>query len=348
MIITFSDFLNNLISIPNFLLLTILISGVMFVNGGTDAPNSIATCISTRCLSPNKALGLAVVFDFLGILIMTLINSTVAETIFNIVDFGTNTHYALIALCSALISIVLWSVVAWFFGIPTSESHSLIAGLSGAAIALQNGISGINFEEWKKVIYGLIIVNVLGFGLGLLITKLIEKICKNMDRRKTNKFFNKLQIISASAMAFMHGAQDGQKFMGVFFLGTMLSTGSKSSFSIPIWLIIYCASLMALGVIIGGRKIIKTVGMKMVKLEKYQGSSADIASALCLFGSSILGIPLSTTHIKTTAIMGVGASRGLSRVNWNVAKNMVLTWIFTFPGCGLIGYFSTLIFIRIF
>lgn len=348
MTISFLDFLNNLISMPNFLILTILISGVMFVNGGTDAPNSIATCISTRCLSPNKALGLAVIFDFLGILIMTLINSTVAETIFNIVDFGENTHNALIALCAALISIVLWSVIAWFFGIPTSESHSLIAGLSGSAIALQKGIAGINFEEWKKVLYGLIIVNILGFVSGFLITRLIEKICKNMDRRKTNKFFEKLQIVSAASMAFMHGAQDGQKFMGVFLLGAMLATGSKTTFSIPLWLTIYCAILMAAGAIIGGRKIIKTVGMKMAKLEKYQGSSADIASTLCLFGSSILGIPLSTTHIKTTAIMGVGTSRGLSRVNWGVAKNMILTWIFTFPGCGLIGYFSTLLFIRIF
>ncbi len=348
MTITFIDFLNNLISMPNFLIITILISGVMFVNGGTDAPNSIATCISTRCLSPKKALSMAVIFDFLGIMVMTFLNSTVAETIFNIVNFGENTHYALIALGSALVSIVIWSVVAWFFGIPTSESHSLIAGLSGAAIALQHGISGINFSEWKKVLYGLILVNILGFISGLLITKLIEKICKNMDRRKTNKFFNKLQILSAASMAFMHGAQDGQKFIGVFLLGTMLATGNKTAFIIPVWLAVYCAILMALGAIIGGRKIIKTVGMKMVKLEKYQGSSADIASSLCLLGSSVLGIPLSTTHIKTTAIMGVGAAKGLSRVNWKVAKNMILTWIFTFPGCGLIGYFSTLLFIKIF
>ena len=315
MTITFSDFLNNLISVPNFLLITILISGVMFVNGGTDAPNSIATCISTRCLSPKKALTLAVIFDFLGILIMTFINSTVAETIFNIVDFGTNTHNALIALCSALIAIVLWSVIAWFFGIPTSESHSLIAGLSGAGIALQHGISGINFEEWKKVLIGLVIVNFLGFVSGFLITKLIEKICKNMDRRKTNKFFNKLQIVSSASTAFMHGAQDGQKFIGVFLLGVTLSTGSKTAFSIPVWLSIYCAVLMALGAIIGGRKIIKTVGMKMAKLEKYQSASADIASSVSLLGSSLLGIPVSTTHIKTTAIMGVGASRGFSRVS---------------------------------
>jgi len=279
---------------------------------------------------------------------MTLINSTVAQTIFNIVDFGSNTEYALIALCAALISIVLWSAFAWILGIPTSESHALIAGLTGSAIALQNGFSGVNFDEWKKVLYGLIIVNILGFVSGLLITKMIEKICKNMDRRKTNKFFHKLQIVGAAAMSFMHGAQDGQKFIGVFLIGAMLATGSGTGFSIPIWLTAYCAIFTALGAIIAGKKIIKTVGMKMVKLEKYQGASADIASTVCLLGSSLLGIPLSTTHVKTTAIMGVGASKGLSKVNWNVAKNMVMTWIFTFPGCGLLGYFATLLFIKIF
>lgn len=347
MIITFIDFLNNLIKVPNFLLVTILISGVMFVNGATDTPNSIATCISTRSLVPNKALTISVIFNFLGILIMTFINSTVAQTIFNIVDFGTNTHYALIGLCAALVSIILWSVIAWIFGIPTSESHALIAGLTGSAIALQNGISGLNFNEWKKVIYGLIIVNILGFISGFLITKLIEKICIKIDRRKTNKFFHKLQIIGAASTSFMNGAQDGQKFMGIFLLGVMLATGSKTEFSIPIWLTVYCATFTALGAIIGGKKIIKTVGMKMVKLEKYQGASADISSTMCLLGASILGIPLSTTHVKSTSIMGVGASRGFSRVNWNVAKNMILTWIITFPGCGLLGYFATCLFLKI-
>lgn len=348
MTITFLDFLNNLIKMPNFLFVTVLITGVMFVNGCTDAPNSIATCISTRCLTPNKALGVSVIFNFLGILIMTFINSTVAQTIFNIVDFGSNNHSALIALCASLVSVVLWSILAWILGLPTSESHALIAGLSGSAIALQHGMSGINFVEWKKVIYGLIIVNILGFVSGLLITKFVELICKKMDRRNTNRFFKKLQIVGAAAMAFMHGAQDGQKFIGVFLLGATLAIGGNSNFSIPLWLITYCAIFMALGAIIGGKKIIKTVGMKMVKLEKYQGASADIASTICLFGSSILGIPLSTTHVKTTAIMGVGASKGLNRVNWKVVKNMILTWVFTFPGCGILGYIVTVLFTKIF
>ena len=348
MSITFIDFLNKIIAIPDFWIITVLITGVMFVNGCTDAPNSIATCVSTRCLTPAKALTLSVIFSFLGILIMTFINSTVAQTIFNIVDFGNNTQHALTALCAALGAIVIWAITAWALGIPTSESHALIAGLTGSAIALQNGISGVNMGEWRKVIYGLIIVNILGFVSGLVITKLIEKICKNMDRRKTNKFFHKSQIAGAAAMAFMHGAQDGQKFMGVFLLGAMLATGNNAGFDIPIWLTFYCAIFTALGAIIGGKKIIKTVGVKMVKLEKYQGTSADIASSCCLLGSSLLGIPVSTTHVKTTAIMGVGASKGFSKVNWNIAKNMVLTWIFTFPGCGLLGYLLTKVFTQVF
>ena len=348
MSITFLDFLSKLITVPHFWVITVLVTGVMFVNGCTDAPNSIATCISTRCLTPNKALTISVIFNFLGILIMTFINTTVAQTIFNIADFGDNTHYALIALCAALSAIVCWSIMAWALGVPTSESHALIAGLTGASIAIRKGISGINFGEWQKVIYGLIVVNILGFVSGLLITKFIEKICKNQDRRKANKFFHKLQIVGAASMSFMNGAQGGQKFMGVFLLGAMLATGSTERFSIPIWLAIYCAIFTAAGAIIGGKKIIKTVGMKMVKLEKYQGASADIASTCCLLGASLVGIPLSTTHVKTTAIMGVGASRGLARVNWNVARSMVLTWIFAFPGCGLLGYLVTNLLIHVF
>lgn len=350
MSITFSEFLRNLITNPSFFIITILISGVILVNGWTDAPNAIATCVSTRCLSPKKSIFMAAIFNFLGVFTMTLINSTVAETIYNIVDFGNNTTAALTALCAALVAIVTWAVVAWLFGIPTSESHALIAGLSGAAIALQGGISGINGNEWNKVIYGLVISTVLGFGMGYIVTKIIETICKNIERPKTIKFFKTTQIIGGASMAFMHGAQDGQKFMGVFLLGVSLANGyaGVSTFSIPIWLMILCSFLMTLGTSIGGYKIIKTVGMKMSKLEVYQGAAADISSAACLLISSVIGVPVSTTHTKTTAIMGVGASRRLSNVNWLVVKDMVLAWVLTFPGCGLLGYLATLIFMRIF
>ena len=222
---TFSEFLGQLCTNPSFFIITALISGVILVNGWTDAPNAIATCVSTRCLSPKKSIIMAAVFNFLGVFTMTLINSTVAQTIYNIVDFGNDSVAALTALAAALTAIVTWAVLAWALGIPTSESHALIAGLSGAALAIQDGVSGINGAEWVKVLYGLVISTILGFSMGYGITKIIETICKRMDRRKTMKFFKGTQILGGASMAFMHGAQDGQKFMGVFLLGTTLASG---------------------------------------------------------------------------------------------------------------------------
>lgn len=351
MSITFSDFFNNLISTPILFVISILISAVMFINGCSDVPNAIATCVSTRSLSPKKALVLAAIFNSLGVFIVTLITSKVAETVFNIVNFESDGLSSIIALCSALIGIVLWCTISWLFGIPSSQSHALIAGISGAAIALQGDLSGINFEEWKKVLYGLFIVNILAFFIGFLITKLIEKVCKNMDRRKTNCFFKKMQIYGAVSMCFMNGAQDGQKFMAILLLGIVLANGNTqllSNFSIPIWLMIYCSLLIAMGAIIGGVRIIKTIGTKVSKVERYQGTAADISSTLCLIGSSIFGIPVSSTHTKNCAVMGVGASKRLSNVNWRVAKNIVLTWLLTFPGCGILGYILTKISIYLF
>lgn len=347
---TFSEFLGQLCTNPSFFIITALISGVILVNGWTDAPNAIATCVSTRCLSPKKSIIMAAVFNFLGVFTMTLINSTVAQTIYNIVDFGNDSVAALTALAAALTAIVTWAVLAWALGIPTSESHALIAGLSGAALAIQDGVSGINGAEWVKVLYGLVISTILGFSMGYGITKIIETICKRMDRRKTMKFFKGTQILGGASMAFMHGAQDGQKFMGVFLLGTTLASGvtGVTTFEIPFWLMFMCSALMTLGTSIGGYKIIKTVGMKMAKLEVYQGAAADISSAGCLLLSSVLGVPVSTTHTKTTAIMGVGASKRLSNVNWGVVKDMVLAWVLTFPGCGVLGYLATQIFMKLF
>lgn len=350
MTITFIEFLSQLFSNFSFFIITILISGVILVNGWTDAPNAIATCVSTRCLSPKKSIIMAAIFNFLGVFTMTLINSTVAQTIYNIVDFGNDATAALTALSAAMVAIVTWAILAWALGIPTSESHALIAGLTGSAIAIQGGIAGVNGAEWVKVLYGLVISTILGFSMGYGITKIIETVCKRIDRRKTIKFFKATQIVGGASMAFMHGAQDGQKFMGVFLLGISLANGVSgvSNFEIPIWLMIMCSLLMTLGTSIGGYKIIKTVGMKMAKLETYQGAAADISSAGCLLLASVLGVPISTTHTKTTSIMGVGASRRLSNVNWGVVKEMALAWILTFPGCGLLGYLATLIFMRIF
>ncbi|MCK9536300.1 MAG: inorganic phosphate transporter [Bacilli bacterium] len=350
MSIDFSEFINHLISNPIFLLTIILILAVILINGWTDAPNAIATCVSTKAISPRNAIILATVFNFLGVFIMTMFNSKVAATIYNMVDFGGDTTQALTALSAAMIGIVIWATLAWYFGIPTSESHALIAGISGAAIALQNGFSGINPDEWVKVLYGIALSTVLGFGSGWLIVKALELIFKNVRRRKAQNFFKKGQIGGAAAMAFMHGAQDGQKFMGVFMLSIFLSQGQYqvTEFFIPVWLMILSSVVMAFGTSIGGYRIIKTVGMDMVRLEQYQGFATDIAAAGSLLLSSVWGIPVSTTHMKTTAIMGVGSAKRLSAVKWNVVGDLVLTWILTFPGCGLIGYAMAKLFMLIF
>jgi PiT family inorganic phosphate transporter len=350
MTISLSDFMQQLLSNPALLITVILTLGVVLVNGWTDAPNAIATCVSTRSLGPKKAIIMAAVFNFLGVFVMTMVNATVAQTIYNMVDFGGDSKNSLIALCAALFAIVIWATAAWAFGIPTSESHALIAGVSGAAIALQGGFSGINGGEWIKVIYGLFLSTLLGFGLGFVVVRLLGILFKKVDRRQSRPFFQYAQIAGGASMAFMHGAQDGQKFMGVFMLGIFLANGQSdvNNFQIPIWLMVLCSVVMALGTSIGGYRIIKTVGMGMVKMDTYQGFGADLAAAISLLMASVFGLPVSTTHTKTTAIMGVGASKRISSVNWSVVKEMAAAWVLTFPGCGVVGFLMAYIFMKIF
>lgn len=345
-----TDFLTQMVQNPMLFVSTVLILGVILVNGWTDAPNAIATCVSTRAIGVRQAILMATIFNFLGVLVMTAINSKVAYTIYNMVDFGNDPKTALIALCAAMAAIVIWATAAWYFGIPTSESHALIAGISGAAIAIQNSFKGINGAEWVKVLWGIVLSTLLGFVMGFITAKITAFICRNKNRMKTERFFSGGQIAGGAMMAFMHGAQDGQKFMAIFLLGAALSGGQANaeSFNIPVWLMILCSVVMGLGTSIGGYKIIKSVGMDMVKLKPYQGFAADLSSSLCLLLSSVTGIPVSTTHTKTTAIMGVGAARRMSNVNWSVVKDLVLTWVFTFPGCGLLGYIVAKLFLVIF
>ena len=349
--LSFTYFWEQMMANPLLLMAVVLTLGVILVNGWTDAPNAIATCVVTRCLSPRVAILMAAVFNFFGVFIMSLVNATVAETITKMVDFGTNSHEAIVALSAALFAIVLWAILAWIFGIPTSESHALIAGLTGGAIALHGGLQGVNGTEWIKVIYGLLISVLLGFILGFIICRIVVTIFRNIRRSKTESFFKFAQIGGAAAMSFMHGAQDGQKFMGVILLSILLINGQSAEYvsvKMPVWLMALCSIVMGLGTSIGGKKIIKSVGMDMVKLEKYQGFSADLAASVSLLISSFFGIPVSTTHAKTTAIMGVGAVRRISAINFSVVKEMAVTWILTFPGCGLIGFIMTKIFMAIF
>jgi len=334
----------------------VLVLAVIFVNGWTDAPNAIATAVSTRCLTPRTAVIMAVIFNTLGAGFMTLVNAKVAETITKMVRFDTTdastVNQPLIVLAASLAAIVIWATAAWYFGIPTSESHALIAGITGGAIALGNSFSAINMQEWRKVFIGLGISSVLGFFSGFLFVKLIGIIFARVKRATATRFFTGGQIFGAASMAFMHGAQDGQKFMGVFMLALFLNgaatKNADGSFVIQWWLILLCSLMMGLGTSAGGYRIIKAVGMDMVKLERYQGFAADVAAAGCLLLSSLTGIPVSTTHTKTTAIMGVGCARRLSSVNWKIVKEMVLAWVLTFPGCGLIGYLMARLCLLIF
>ena len=320
--VTFSAFLGQIVSNPVLAVTVILALGAIFVNGWTDAPNAIATCVTTRCMPARAAILMSAAFNFLGVLIMTHFNASVANTISHIVDFGGNSTMALACLCAALFSIVVYGATASRFGIPTSQSHSLIAGLTGAAIAL-GGASSVNVHEWMKVIYGLALSIGLGFVMGWVLCKLVSILFAAANRRRANVFFKYAQIASAAAMSFMHGAQDGQKFIGVLFLGVAFASGQTS---------------------VGGERIIKSVGQSMVKLEKYQGFSADLAGAANLLLATLTGIPVSSTHIKTCAIMGVGAVKRLSAINFGVVKDMMFTWFFTFPACGLISFVMAKLF----
>ncbi len=345
-----STFWGQLWQNPMLLVASVLTLGVILVNGWTDAPNAIATCVSTRSIGVRKAIIMAAICNFFGVLVMTAVNSSVAMTICNMVDFGNNAHEALIALCAAMAGIVIWATVAWYFGIPTSESHALIAGLTGAAVAIHGSFEGVNWSEWCKVLWGLLLSTILGFGLGFGLSKLVTAIFSGRNRVKCDSFFTKSQVVGGATMAFMHGAQDGQKFMAVFLLGSALAGGQTTvtEFSVPLWLMILCSVVMSLGTSIGGYRIIKSVGMDMVKLKPYQGFTADLAGAVCLLLSSLTGIPVSTTHTKTTAIMGVGASKRLRNVNWSLVKDLILTWVCTFPGCGVLGFLMAKLFLWIF
>lgn len=340
MTISFSVFAGEFAANPFLKITVVLILGVIFVNGFTDAPNAIATCISTGVMEMGKAIRMAAVFNFAGILFMSLISTGVAYTIYHMVDFGEEPKLALTGLCAGMVAIILWAAAAWYFGIPTSESHALIAGLSGAAIAIHGDMQGINGGEWIKVLYGLVLSVAAGLCLGWLFGKAANHIGNAW-------FFGKAQTAGAAAMAFMHGAQDGQKFMGVFLLGICLAEGKTGAvqFVIPYWMMVLCSIVMAAGTAVGGKRIIQTVGTVMVRLEKPQGFAADAAGALCLFMSSLVGIPVSTTHVKTAAMMGAGAAKNVAEINLKIVKELAAAWLLTFPGCGIIGFLTAKLFL---
>lgn len=338
--ISFTAVLPAMMSHPLLIVIIVLGMGTLLMNGAHDASNAIATCVATRSMTPGHALAMASICNFLGVSLATLISTAVAKTMLNMVNFRGDNQAALVALAAAMVAIIIWGGITWYFGIPTSQSHALIAGITGAAIALQNGIGGINFSEWVKVIWGLVLAAGLGFVLGWSLSKLIGYLCRWVDHRKAQGVFGRLQDIAAACLAFLHGAQDGQKFMSICVLGMVLAMGYDQSQvpNFPLWIMILCSVCMCLGTAVGGKKIIKSVGMNIVKMEKWEGFTATFAASICILISNLTGLPISTTHTKTAAIMGVGTAKQVKAVNWGAAKNMFKAWIYTFPGCGLIGY----------
>jgi len=328
---------------PILIVVVFLVCCSIFVNGWTDAPNAIATVVATRVLHPKAAIVLGAVFNFLGVFLM---GTAVATTTASIITIGSGPQ-ALITLGAAQLSIVIWAVSAWIYGIPTSESHALIAGLMGAGMSL-NGLDAFNAGPLGKVLLGIFISSVVGFLLGLYATKFVAFLFRKSKRRNANKFFSIGQIFSASLMAFSHGAQDGQKFMGVLYLsliiGGIYPALGSGNMVIPIWIMVLCSLVMAIGTSIGGYRIIKTMGMDMVNLDKYQGFASEIVASGSMIAATMFGIPLSTTNTKACSMMGAGASKGLNKVDWGIAKEMVLAWVLTFPACLILGYVFATVF----
>ena len=346
MAVDLSSVLAAIAANPMLGVIVVLCIGATMVNGATDAPNAIATVVGTRAMPAGRAIAMAAICNFIGLVGITAISTAVAGTIFGMVDFGGDNHAALVALAAAMVAIIVWGVAAWALGIPTSQSHSLIAGITGAAIALQGGLGGINADQWIKVIYGLVISTVLGFGTGWLFVRLIKKACAGFDRAGTTRFFKWAQIVAGAGVAVLHGAQDGQKFLSLAMLAVMLGMyGTSDMQGFPLWLIVLISLAMSLGTAVGGRKIIKSVGVEMVKMEQYQGFAACLSACFCIGLATFTGMPVSTTHTKTTAIMGVGAEKSLCGVKWNLAGRMVLTWVLTFPGCGFLAWAFTYLFL---
>ena len=332
-------------SYPTLAVILVLVIGVTHIAGATDAPNAIATAVSTRCMKPTTALALAAIFNFVGLMGMTYVSTAVAHTMFNMVDFSGDPHLALMALMAAMIASIGWGLFCWFLGIPASKSHSLIAGITGGAIAL-NGVGAVIISEWAKVIYGMAFSLFAGFALGWLVVRFVEKVFALADRRKGNAACTWIMNVCAIILSGLHGAQDGQKFMSIALLGFMLSFGFEDTGGVgfPLWLMVLCSSTISLGTLVGGKRIIKSVAMDMVKLDKYQGVAASVATSSTLLISTLTGMPVSTSHCSTSAIMGVGASKNPREVKWNIAGNMVKAWILTFPCCGLIGFVLAKIF----
>ena len=313
---------------PLVLTVIILALGFDFLNGIHDSSNVVATMIFSRALPPKAALWMAAVAEFLGPFIFGV---AVAETIGGVVEPDTITLQVLIAaLCSA----ILWNLLTWRLGFPSSSSHALVGGLIGAVI-IGAGWQAINLDELKKIVIALFTSPFLGFMVGWLILKIIFFLCQNASPR-INGFFKTGQIFTGLSLALSHGANDAQKTMGIITLA-LVTGGYLSSFVVPQWVIALCAFMIALGTLLGGKRLIRTLGGKFFKIRPVDGFASQFASASVILGASMVGGPVSTTQVVSSSIMGVGAAHRIGKVRWGVAQEIGSAWIFTIPSTAIIA-----------
>ena len=307
-----------------------------FANGWTDAPNSIATVVSTRVLRPHHAVLMAGFMNLVGALV---IGTAVAETIAQgIVDPD---YVGLDTVASALLAATLWALGAQAFGLPSSESHALIASLLGAGFA-KGGLQALESEGTVDALIGLVTSPVGGFLLGLILMVLIYRLFRRIRRAVITRVFGRAQVLSAAFMAFSHGSNDAQKSMGIIALTIALNeagtAGNVENLTIDLWMIVSAALVMGLGTMVGGWRVVRTMGMRLTHLEPVQGFAAETGAATVITAAARLGIPVSTTHAIGSAIMGVGATKRFSAVRWGVAGQVVAAWVLTWPSCAILGF----------
>jgi PiT family inorganic phosphate transporter len=303
-----------------------------FINGFHDTANSIATSVSTRVLSPRQAIVMAAGLNFVG----ALMSHSVAKTISSgLIDAAMVPEYVVIA---TLIAAITWNLITWYFGIPSSSSHALIGGLLGSSIAYTAGVGIVKWDGVvEKVVIPLVTSPVVGLLLGFLFMKLLFLALSWATPQFVNRWFSKLQIVSAAFMAYTHGMNDAQKSMGIITFALIGSGVLSSGANVPIWVMISCALAMAFGTAAGGWRIIKTMGVNMIRLQPINGFAAETAAAAVIATASAIGAPVSTTHVISSAIMGVGAAKRLSAVRWMLARSIVWAWVLTIPVTAAMG-----------
>lgn len=316
------------------LLILVIGSALIFdyINGFHDTANAIATCVSTRALSVKAAILMAAILNFTGAMVSTKVAATIGK---GIVSASSVTQMVVLA---GILGAIIWNLITWYYGIPTSSSHAIIGGLIGAVIA-HTGPAVLQWQGIEKIVLALIISPIAGTIIGFIFMVLVMWLFRNQSPGPLNKGFRKLQVASAALMAFSHGTADAQKSMGVITMA-LLAYGLIPSFVVPTWVKIACAVAMALGTAAGGWRIIKTLGRDFVKLQPVHGFCVETASASVIMGAASFGMPVSTTHVITSAILGVGLSKRLTAVNWVVAYRIVWAWLLTIPAAALMAFLA--------